>query len=76
MGHASTSSSLPIWYKTLRWRFPGIDVQEYGGNIYREDMDYVDDYTCDYDPVLMDSDDDQSSRGVSSSSYSAYDSEE
>jgi hypothetical protein len=39
-------------------------------------MDYVDDYTHDYDPVLVDSDYDQSFRGVSSPSYSAYDSEE
>lgn len=46
------------------------DVQEYEGNIYREDMDYVDDYTHDYDPVLVDSDYDQSFRGVSSPSYS------
>lgn len=70
-GHASTSSFLPNWCGTqdLAVAFPW-DVQEYEGNIYREDMDYVDDYTHDYDPVLVDSDYDQSFRGVSSPSYS------
>ncbi|OJA16134.1 hypothetical protein AZE42_00087 [Rhizopogon vesiculosus] len=68
--------------ETLRWRFPGIDIQDYGEKIYREDMKYVPSSTADCDGYaresdpMADSDDDQSSGSVSSPSYSAYDSEE
>ncbi|OAX44371.1 hypothetical protein K503DRAFT_795445 [Rhizopogon vinicolor AM-OR11-026] len=67
--------------ETLRWRFPGIDIQDYGEKIYREDMKYVssstadcDGYARDSDP-MADSDDDQSFGSVSLPSYSANDSE-
>ncbi|OJA10421.1 hypothetical protein AZE42_03542 [Rhizopogon vesiculosus] len=65
--------------KTFKWRFPGIDVQDYGGYIYRQDMIYVplSIAVCDGhgpDSMLVDSDD-RSFGSVSSTSYSAYDSE-
>jgi hypothetical protein len=67
--------------ETFQWRFPGIDVRDYGGKIYKEDMNYVlsstaacDDHARACESMLVDSDDE--SYSVSSPSYSAYDSEE
>lgn len=66
-------------YETLQWRFPGIDVLHYRGNIYKEDMQCVTSFTaaCDaYAQQTVDSDsDDGSFNSFSSPSHTVYDSD-